>query len=263
MYEIRPHVIVYFLLVFLCIVLTACVGPTQKKLVDLTYPFDEHTVYWPNNKPFQWEKTKWGVSTGGYWYASASFSASEHGGTHLDAPIHFAELGRSVDEIPLDQLTGPAVVIDLRERCKENADYEVQIEDVRAWETEHGQIPEKTLVLILTGWGAYWPDKSRYLGTTTLDDPTTMHFPGYSAKVVDFLVVQRGIRGIGIDTASIDPGQSRDFQAHRILNGANLYALENVAELDQLPPKGAIVTALPIKTRGGTGGPVRIMATVP
>lgn len=243
--------------------LASCIGHQPKTIIDLTYPFDNETVYWPNNKPFQWNKLKWGKNATGHWYASAAFSASEHGGTHLDAPIHFAEQGRTIDQIPLEELVGPAIVIDVRTQVQDNPDYELQVEDVQAWEMEHGQIPKKSLVLLFTGWGAYWPERTRYLGSSTPEDAATLHFPGYSAQSIQFLVSQRGIRGIGIDTASIDPGRSKEFPAHRVLSEANLYALENVAALDQLPAKGALVTALPMKISGGSGGPVRIFATIP
>ena len=249
--------------IFLFYSLVACAGQTPSKVIDLTYPFDDQTIYWPNAKPFQWKKSSWGINASGHWYAAGEFSASEHGGTHLDAPIHFSENGKSVDQIPLDQLTGPAIVIDIRPQARANPDYELQVTDVQAWETEHGLIPKGTLVLLYTGWGEFWPDKSSYLGSPTPEDPTTLHFPSYSAESIQFLVNKRRIRGIGIDTASIDPGHSKDFPVHRILGEANLYGLENVADLDQLPPRGAVVTALPLKIRGGSGGPVRIMATIP
>ena len=241
----------------------SCLGPTPSKVIDLTYPFDDKTIYWPNNKPFQWEKIRWGTNASGHWYASGAFSASEHGGTHLDAPIHFAETGKTLDQIPLEKLIGPAIVIDISAQAHINPDYELQMEDVQAWEAEHGPIAPGTLVLLRTGWGRYWSDKTRYLGSSKTEDYTTFHFPGYSAASVRFLLSERGIRGIGIDTASIDAGHSTDFPVHRIVGEANVYGLENVAALDQLPPRGAHVTALPIKIRGGSGGPVRIMATIP
>ena len=253
----------HFILTLFVLSSAACIPHNPTTIIDLTYPFDDQTVYWPNNQSFHWEKVKWGKDANGHWYASGAFSASEHGGTHLDAPVHFAEQGRSVDQIPLEELIGPAIVIDVRTQVEGNPDYELQVEDIQAWENEYGQIPKDSLVLMFTGWGKYWPERSRYLGSSTPDDPTTLHFPGYSGQSIQFLVTQRGIRGVGIDTASIDPGSSIDFAAHRVLNEANLYALENVASLEKLPAQGAIVTALPIKIRGGTGGPARIFATIP
>ncbi len=231
--------------------------------MDLTYPFDEHTIYWPNNEPFHWEKSSWGHTHQGYWYASGVFSASEHGGTHLDAPIHFAESGWSVDEIPLPHLTAKAIVVDIRPQARSNHDYMLQVEDIVQWEQQHGSIPENSMVFLLTGWGQYWPDPSRYLGSSTPQDSNTLHFPGFSAEAVSFLVNQRAIVGVAIDTASIDRGQSKTFAAHQVLGKANRFAIENIAHMERLPLRGATVTALPMKIKGGTGGPVRVIAHVP
>ena len=123
--------------------------------------------------------------------------------------------------------------------------------------------PPGAVVLMLTGWGQGWPDKSRYLGSVTPSDPKTLHFPGFSREAAEFLVKERHIDGVGIDTPSIDYGPSQDFIVHQIINGANCYGLENVANLEKIPPKGAILMALPIKIKGGTGGPVRIIAILP
>jgi kynurenine formamidase len=241
----------------------ATAGIDETKLVDLTYALDEQTVFWPTNKPFTWEKAAWGKTGNGYWYASGDFSMSEHGGTHIDAPIHFGEGRLAVDEIPLQKLIAPAVVIDVRSAAADNPDYRLSTDDVHRWESRHGPIPTGAVVLMLTGWGRRWPDRSRYLGSATPSDPTTLHFPGFSKETAEFLVKQRRVDGIGIDTPSIDYGPSQDFIVHQIINGANLYGIENVANLEALPPKGAILIALPIKIKGGTGGPVRIIAVLP
>jgi kynurenine formamidase len=258
---LQPMLYVTFL--FLAAATPASAGIDETKLVDLSYPLDEQTVFWPANRPFTWAKTAWGKTAQGHWYASAEFSMSEHGGTHIDAPIHFGEGGRSVDEIPLQKLIAPAVVIDVRASAADNHDYRLSRQDLERWESRHGPIQEGAVVLMLTGWGQGWPDKARYLGSATPSDPSSLHFPGFSKEAAEFLVRQRHIDGIGIDTASIDYGPSRDFVVHQIINGANLYGLENVANLEKLPPKGAILLALPIKIRGGTGGPVRIIAILP
>ncbi len=235
----------------------------EAKVIDLTYSFDETTIYWPTANPFRWEKEAWGKSAGGYWYTAARYAASEHGGTHLDSPIHFGEGKAATDEIPLSRLIGPAVVIDVTRACVNNPDYRVRVEDFTGWEKKHGRIPDGAIVLIRTGWGKFWPDKKRYLGSDTPGDATNLHFPGLSREAAEFLASQRKIDGIGIDTASIDYGQSRDFIAHQILNGANIYGLENVANLERVPDTGATLLALPMKIKGGTGGPVRIIAILP
>ncbi|HEX4951512.1 MAG TPA: cyclase family protein [Blastocatellia bacterium] len=235
----------------------------EAKVLDLTYSFDDKTIYWPTAKPFTWEKESWGVSTGGYWYTAARYAASEHGGTHLDAPIHFGEGKQSADELPLTKLISPAIVINITDACSKNADYLLSVEDITKWESEHARIPDDSIVLIHTGWGRFWGDKKQYLGTDVAGDVGNLHFPGISKEAARLLTEQRRIDAIGIDTASIDHGPSKDFIAHQILNGANIYALENVANLERLPAKGATVIALPMKIKGGTGGPARIIALLP
>ena len=235
----------------------------EAKAIDLTYSFDENTIYWPTAQPFKWEKESWGKSAGGYWYTAARYAASEHGGTHLDAPIHFGEGKVSIDEIPPSRLIGPAVVIDVRQACEKDADYRVTVNDLTTWEKNNGQLPAGAIVLAHTGWGRYWPDKKRYLGTDKAGDTANLHFPGYSREAAEFLAHQRQIDAVGIDTPSIDYGPSKDFIAHQILNGANIYGLENVAHLERVPPAGATIIALPMKIKGGTGGPVRILALLP
>lgn len=233
------------------------------KVVDLTYNFDESTVYWPNAKSFEWKKEFWDMSPRGYWYAAGHYEASEHGGTHIDAPIHFAKGGLTVDAIPLSQLIAPAVVIDVSKACEKDPDYRVTVEDIISWEKQHGRIPGGTLVLVRTGWGKYWPDRKNYLGSDIPGNIDVLHFPAFSVQAARFLVGQRKIAGVGIDTASMDYGPSRLFEVHGVILGAGLYGLENVANMDRLPPTGATVVALPMKIKGGSGAPTRIIAVLP
>ena len=231
-------------------------------MLDLTYSFDETTIYWPTAQPFHWEKESWGMTPGGWWYTAARYSASEHGGTHVDAPIHFAKDKQTMDELRLDQLIGPAVVIDVREKCSGNSDYRLAPEDITAWEKTHGQVPKGSIALIRTGWGKFWPDKKKYLGSDVPGDTVHLHFPGISKEAAE-LLVSRGVSGVGLDTASLDYGATKDFIAHQVLLGANIYGLENVANLDRLPETGTTLISLPMKIKGGTGGPVRIVALLP
>lgn len=233
------------------------------KAVDLTYSFDETTIYWPTDKSFRWERTKWGPAPGGYWYASANYAASEHGGTHLDSPVHFGEGQPTVDEIPLSKLIGPAVVVDVQAACAQDRDYRLRPEDLQAWEQRHGRIPDGAIVLMRSGWGQFWPDKKRYLGTDVPGDIANLHFPGLSREAAEWLVARRKVAGVGLDTPSLDHGPSHDFIAHRILNGAGIYGLENIAHLERVPEEGAILIALPMKIKGGSGGPARVVAIVP
>ena len=232
-------------------------------LVDLTHPFDEDTIYWPTDtEGFVLETVSQGMTDGGYYYEAHSFRSAEHGGTHLDAPVHFAEGAWSVEEIPLERLVGPAVVVGVEEAAAADRDYLATIADFERWEAEHGAIPEGAIVLVRTGYGRHWPDRTAYLGTelTGPEAVPHLHFPGLHPDAARWLVDERQIHAFGLDTPSIDRGQSTDFASHRILGAANVPGLENVAQLDRLPARGFTVAALPMKIAGGSGGPVRIVA---
>ena len=235
----------------------------ERKVIDLTYSFDEHTIYWPTAKPFQLETVSFAKTAAGYWYAANNICLAEHGGTHMDAPIHFAEGKRAAAEVPVQQLIGPAVVIDVRAQAAKDADYRLSVADLEAWEKQHGRIPKGALVLMLSGWGERWPDKKRYLGTDQPGDVEHLHFPGFSREAAEFLVSQRDIDAIGVDTPSMDYGPSKDFIVHQIINGADKPGLENIANLDKLPATGATLIALPMKIAKGSGGPARIIALMP
>ena len=234
----------------------------ENKLLDLTHAFDEHTIYWPTAKPFEWRKEGWGKAEGGYWYASAGFTTSEHLGTHMDSPIHFAEAQATTDAVPLRQLVGPAVVLDIAQQSAANRDYQLSSSDIADWEKANGRIPTGAIVMVRTGWSKLWPDRARYMGTASAGDARNLHFPGISPDAAK-LLVERRVDGVGIDTASLDHGPSADFRTHRVLSAAGIYGLENVANLDKLPVTGATVLALPMKIRNGTGGPVRIIGLLP
>jgi kynurenine formamidase len=232
--------------------------------VDLTYPFDSTAIYWPTAQPFRLTVVSAQRTPAGYYYAANNYAAAEHGGTHIDAPVHFGEGRRTTDKIPLTSLIGPAVVIDLRHQADSSADYRVSPQDIIAWEKTHGRLQEGTIVLIRTGWGSRWPDRARYLGTAKTGQAgvAELHFPGLTV-VSARLLAKRRVHAVGIDTPSLDYGQSKDFMAHRTLFGMNIPGFENVANLDQLPDTGAFVVALPMKIKGGSGGPLRIVALLP
>lgn len=232
----------------------------EKKLVDMTYPFADDTLHWPTAKPFHLERVNEGRTAQGYWYSSYNYSGSEHVGTHLDAPFHFAEGKWTTDQIPLAQTIGPAIVIDVRQAATDR-DYRLDVSAIHRWEKRYGRIPKAVLVLVYTGWGKYWGDRKAYFGT---DEATSnLHFPGLSKEAAEFLVKQRAVKAVGIDTPSIDHGPSRDFIVHQVLGGANIPIFENVAALDRLPAKGATVFAIPMKIKGGSGAPLRIFAILP
>jgi kynurenine formamidase len=232
------------------------------RLVDLTHTFDAHTIYWPTARGFELDTVARGKSEGGWWYAANDFCAAEHGGTHLDAPFHFAERGWTVDQIPLARLTGPAAVVDVGARAMADPDTLVTVADLDGFEQAHGRLEAGTIVLLRTGWGARFGDRARYLGTAVPGDVKGLRFPGLAPEAAHRLV-ERGVGAVGIDTASIDRGRSADFQAHQVLGGANVPVFENLARLDALPPRGATFIGLPMKIGGGSGAPLRAIAVLP
>jgi len=205
-----------------------------------------------------------GVTDKGYYYSAYRYTAAEHGGTHIDAPVHFAKGRNSVDQIPLEQLMGPAIVVDVAQQCAGNPDYLVGIDDFQKWEKQNGKIEKGTIVLLRTGYGKYYPDRKKYLGTDERGAAAVakLHFPGLDPSAAGWLTQNRSIKAIGLDTASIDYGQSTLFESHRALFAHDVPAFENVANLDKLPVKGFSVIALPMKIKGGSGGPLRIVAIV-
>lgn len=233
--------------------------------VDLTHPLNEQAVFWPTAKMFELETVAEGQTEGGYFYSAYNFSAAEHGGTHIDAPVHFAEGRLATDEIPVEQLVGPAVVIDVKAQAAKNRDYQIRVEDVTAWEEANGQLPEGAIILFNTGFSRFYPNRERYMGTAERGSEAVadLHFPGIHPELARFLALKRVIKAVGLDTPSVDYGQSTTFESHVTLYQENIYGLENVANLDSLPATGATVIALPMKLEGGSGGPVRIVAHLP
>ena len=234
------------------------------KVVDLTHPFDEKTIYWPTSpSAFELKKLAWGDTEGGYFYSSFSFCTPEHGGTHLDAPIHFSKTGRTADQIPVRQLIAPAALIDVSAKAAADPDYRLTVEDVKLWEKAHGAVAAGAIVLLRTGWGKRWPDRKRYLGDDTPGDASRLHFPSYGKEAAELLVRERKVGALGVDTASIDYGPSKDFIVHRIALGAQAPGLENLANLEEVPESGAWIVALPMLISGGSGGPLRAIALLP
>jgi kynurenine formamidase len=229
-----------------CLVAAGCSSPapmdfaavfdgTAGRWIDLSWSFGPSTIYWPTDTlGFRLAELAYGRTEAGYFYSSYELGTAEHGGTHLDAPIHFAEGGLPADEIPLTGLIGPAAVVDVQERA--HPDYLVTVVDLEGWEAQHGELPDGGILLLRTGWGSRWGDRTAYLGT----------------------------EATGPDAVpQLDYGQSADFRSHVTLYSANISGFENVANLELMPESGAFVVALPMKIEGGSGGPLRIVGFVP
>lgn len=231
------------------------------KIVDLSYAFDDKTIYWSAHEKFQHLPVSFGKTPAGYFYSSYNFAGSEHGGTHMDAPIHFAEGKLTVDQIPIERHIGPGFRISVADKVAKDPDYRITAADIEAWEKKHAtKIPAGAIVLVHTGWGKHWGNRKLYMGTESMEEDAERHFPGISRDAAELLAKQRNVSMVGIDTASLDHGPSKDFIVHQVLNGANVAGLENVANLDQLPDSGYFVLALPMKIGGGSGAPTRVVA---
>ncbi|HEX5751566.1 MAG TPA: cyclase family protein [Archangium sp.] len=228
----------------------------RTRIVDISHPLTEQMPVYPGGTPMS-AKVKGTVEKDGYYIRD--FTVGEHTGTHVDAPAHFAAGAKTVDQLPVESLAGPAAVLDVSAKASENADYEVTVADIEAWEQKHGALEPRHIVLIRTGWASRWPDEVRYRNA---DASGVMHFPGVSMAASQLLST-RQVRGIGIDTLSTDPGPSKTFQQHRHFLSGGGYHIENLADLSALPAEGAYVVVQPVSVQGGSGSPARVLAFIP
>jgi kynurenine formamidase len=237
----------------------------HSRIVDLTHSFGPDTVVWPTEQDFKLILQHAEDTEGGYYYASNRMEMPEHGGTHIDAPIHFSKGKQTLDQIPVERLIGVGIRLDLTEQCARDRDYLVAISDIERWEAEHDRIPNDSIVLLNTGYAKFWPSRKDYLGTELRgqEGVRALHFPGLHPEAAAWLVRERQVKAVGIDTASIDYGQSTKFETHVALLSHNVPVFENLADLHDLPDRGFNVIALPMKIAGGTGGPLRIIVVVP
>ena len=264
----RGHTVVFVLAL---VVAASCApqatpssGAPLGTLVDLSHEYSDQSIFWPTAESFRLDRVADGMTPQGYYYAANNFASAEHGGTHVDAPVHFAQGRWSVEQIPLQQLVGDAAVIDVSAAAAAQPDYQVAIADLEAWEKTHGTL-NGTIVLIRTDYSKRWPDAARYLGTAERGEAAVpkLHFPGLHPDAAKWLVANRTVKAVGIDTASLDYGQSRLFETHRVLYERNIPGLENLASLERLPARGATLIALPMKIKGGSGAPLRAIAILP
>ena len=265
----RPHPLVQIIALFTLLLPATVVLADEPSLdlanarvIDLSHTYGKDTLYWPTSpSDFELRELAHGVTPGGWFYSANLLCTPEHGGTHLDAPIHFHDDVWTSEEIPVERFVRPAVVIDVAEKAAKSADYVLTVGDVEDWEGRHGEVPPGSIVILRTGWDAKWPDRLAYLGDDTPGDASRLHFPSFGEEAAK-LLVKRGVFGLGVDTASIDPGNSKTFPVHRVAAAENVFGLENLRGLSELPATGAWIAALPMKIEGGSGGPARVVALV-
>lgn len=230
----------------------------QLTVVDLTHSVSADAPYWPGpeRSPFVHDTLR-ANSDGSP--AMAAYAVPEHFGTHFDAPSHGGAGLPSVDDVPPSGLFGPAVVVDVTDPARGNADYAVSRADLEAWEAAHGRIPDGAIVVMRSGWPARWDGGDAYYNQ---GEDGRLHFPGFGEDAARFLVDERDVAGIGVDTGSVDPGAADGFPVHGIVNGSGRFHLENLADLSALPEAGGYLIVAPIKIEGGSGGQVRVFAVI-
>ncbi len=227
------------------------------RIVDLSHAITTDMPIWPGDPTPTIEPVATVEEEG---YFLNKLCIGEHSGTHVGAPAHFHSGGATIDQVPVELLVLPAVVIDIRGKAEEDPDYRLTVEDILSWEKEHGRIPEGSMVILFTGWQSRWNDPKAFFNA---DEQGTFHWPGFSAEATRFLVEERKVAGLGTDTHGIDPGNDETFAPNTILLGAGGIHLENLTNLDQLPPTGAVLVIGALKIKGGSGSPARVLAFVP
>lgn len=230
-------------------------APSGRGLLELTYTLGPASpAFTPGEEAVR--RTATTIAKDGYFMQE--WRILEHIGTHIDAPAHFAAGGRTSPELRPSELFLPAVVIDIAGRAARNPDTVVTVDDLRAFERRNGRIPDDAAVLMHSGWGAKVGDPDAYRGT---DKAGTLHFPGFGADATEWLLRNRRIRAIGVDTLSTDPGISEEFEVHHVLADADRYGIENLANLAHLPRTGSKIFVGLIPYDGGSGGQARVLAT--
>lgn len=230
---------------------------SYSRIVDLSHVLSPEMPIWPGD-PRMEIKNIAKVDPDGY-YLNV-FTIGEHSGTHVGAGAHFNAGEPTIDQLTPEDLVRPAVVINVVEKVKANADYQLSKEDVLAWEATYGQIPSGSVVLLYTGWAERWGDEKAY---QNMDENGVMHFPGFGAEATAFLLDERGVVGLGIDTLGVDPGTDETFAANTMLLKGRRFHLENLTNLDKIPPIGATLAIAPLSIEAGSGSPGRIFAFVP
>lgn len=229
----------------------------QARLIDLTQPLSANApTYAGERDALRYEKLT-DIKKDGY--SSGALRVPEHFGTHVDAPDHFVSDRETVDRLELKRLIAPAAVIDVRSQVRNNPDHRLTAAEIKQWE-RNGAIPNGAAVLLLTGWGERYRDVAKYRNA---DAGGIMHFPGFSEEAIEYLLKSQKVVALGIDTLSIDYGPSKSFAGHKLSHGGGLYHIENMANLDKLPARGAVIFVGPLPIEGGSGSPARVLAIAP
>lgn len=251
-----------FLLLSAACVLTSLGAPVT--VVDLTHQLGERTLFWPGQPPFNFTILHRSFSpVWNTWLENNYLAFAEHGGTHIDSPSHFIQNRWRTHEIPASRLVGPGVIVDVKEKVKDNADYAVTVDDLREWEARFGRIPDGAVVIMNAGWSRYFPNPKLVFNTATPEDDKTFHFPGFHEDTARWLAEERSVVAVGTDAPTPDVAANVPaFPVHKILLAKDIVLLEFVANVDNLPPSGSTIVIGVLNTVNGSGGPARILGLV-
>jgi kynurenine formamidase len=227
------------------------------RVVDLNWPVHAGIPQWPGDPGVEFE-TVAEIKKDGYFLRR--FSMGEHSGTHLSAPSGFQTGASGHESFSPQDLVRPAIVIDIAKQAETDRDYALTMNDVLDWESDHGPVPQGCVTLLRTGWQSRWGSPLDYLGGTSAGE---LHFPGFGLEAAEMLIKGRGIAGLGADTAGVEPGVDTAFSVSRSALEKRLIMLENLTNLDQLPPTGALLVVGLLRLEGGSGGPASVTALVP
>lgn len=230
---------------------------TYSRVIHLSHVIDPDIPQWPGDPPVEFE-TVAELEKDGYYLRR--FSLGEHSATHMNAPSSFYSGVMGIDQYPAESLVVPAVVMDVRDKVAVNPDYALAPNDILVWEQQHGLVSAGSVVLLYTGWLDLWSNPDAFLNQ---DIGGEMHFPGFGSDATQFLLHERQIAGVGIDTHGVDSGQDTTFATNRMVLEQLRLVLENLTNLDQLPPKGTTLVIGVLRLRGGSGSPAAVMALVP
>lgn len=249
----------------LCVLfLTASIVLVQAahRIVDLSHKQDGNSLTWPGNPSYNFTQLFRGFAElYGFWYENNHFAMPEHMGTHIDAPVHTVQGMWKTDQIPIEKLYGPGVIINVKEKVKSNPDYRVTVEDLMMWEKKFGEMPRHAIAIMNSGWSDKYPNKTQIYGSTQHTNISLFHFPSWHVDAVTWLINKRQINAVGVDTPSTDFGQASSYPCHLTLGKNNVVGIEYVANLDKVPENGSTIYVPVLKLFDGSGGPVRVFAT--
>lgn len=241
---------------------TVTLVQTVPRIVDLSYKQNRDSITWPLNPSYNFTQLYRGYfETYKKWFENNHFAMPEHMGTHIDAPVHTVKGMWRTDQIPMENLYGAGVIINVKSKAATNPDYRVTVEDLLMWEEKYGEMPRRAVAIMNSGWSSKYPNKTLVFGSPEPTDISTLHFPSWHEDAVTWLINKRQINAVGVDTPSTDYGMSSTLPCHTLMGKNRVVGIENVANLDNVPESGSTIYIPVLNIADGSGGPARVFAT--